>query len=380
MPTECFFNGIFQGKMVFTNTTSAMKNEQLRFLTTLLETPSPSGREIRAQQLWAGELKKYSSSVQCDSYGNTWAVFDAMEPDAPTLMIEAHADEIGFMIRYVTPEGFLRVECVGGSDTAIARGRRILFDGKKGPVMGITGNTAIHLRDADEKPPKTWELFIDVGASSDKEVEKMGLRIGDVGVYSDGPVFMNGKKIVCRALDNRINGFILSEIARSLAKRKTAPAWNIVLANTIQEEVGCIGAGMLAHRINPQAAICLDVTHATDSPGIDKARYGDVHLAKGPTLTHGTANHPLLLERLEKTAKKSKIHIQHEAAGRRTGTNTDALYTTRDGIPSALISLPLRYMHSPVETADMDDVLAVTELVIAFIDSLSPSDHFGYRL
>lgn len=325
-------------------------------------------------------MRQYTKDVQCDDYGNTWAVFPAQEKNVPTLMIEAHADEIGFMIRYVTPEGFLRVECVGGSDTAIAQGRRIRFSGKKGDVIGITGNTAIHLRDSSDKPPKTWELFIDVGASTDKEVAKLGLRIGDTGVYCDGVLTMNGKKLVCRALDNRLSGYILSEIGRSLSKSKSSPAWNIVLANTVQEEVGCVGAAMIAHRINPRAAICLDVTHATDSPGIDKARYGDVQLGKGPTLTHGAANHPLMLERLEATAKKSTINLQHEAAGRRTGTNTDAIYTTRDGIPSALVSIPLRYMHSPVETADLDDVSATVDLLCAFIASLSAADEFGYKV
>lgn len=357
-----------------------MKNEQLRFLTKLLETPSPSGQEINAQHLWASELKKYTKDVQCDSYGNTWATFEAATKDAPTLMIEAHVDEIGFMIRYITPDGFLRVECVGGIDTAIARGRRVIFAGRKGDVLGVIGNTAIHLRDADEKAPKTWDLFVDVGAGSDKEVEKLGLRIGDTGVYNDGPVTMNDRKLVCRALDNRLSGFILAELARVMSKDKNKPAWNIVLANTVQEEVGCIGAGMIAYRLNPQAAICLDMAHATDSPGIDKARYGDVHLGKGPTLTHGTANHPLMLERLEKAAKQSKVNLQHEAAGRRTGTNTDKIYTTRDGIPSALVSIPLRYMHSPVETVDLDDVDAAVKLVHNFITGLSKSDEFGYKI
>lgn len=357
-----------------------MNSEQIDFLTTLLETPSPSGFEMAAQQLWAAEMKRYTQSVQCDAYGNTWALIEAAGKDAPTLMVEAHADEIGFMIRYVTPEGFLRVECVGGSDTAIARGRRVAFAGRKGTVTGVIGNTAIHLRNADEKPPKTWELFVDVGADSDKEVEKLGLAIGDVGVYNDGPMTMNGKRLVGRALDNRLNGFILARIARTLKKDGIRPAWNIVLTNTVQEEVGCIGASMIAHRINPQVAICLDVAHATDSPGIDKARFGDIKLGKGPSLTHGTANHPLIVERLVKVAKKAKIALQHEAAGRRTGTNTDSIYITRDGIPSALVSVPIRYMHSPIETADLDDVDAATRLVCAFIASLSVVDDFGYKL
>lgn len=357
-----------------------MNKEQSAFLSKMLETPSPSGKEINAQRTWAKELSKYTSDVQCDAYGNTWATLEASSAKAPTLMIEAHADEIGFMIRYITDDGFLRVECIGGSDTAIARGRKICFSGAKGDVTGVIGNTAIHLRDQNEKTPKTWELFVDVGADSAEDVAKLGLAVGDTAVYCDGPFTMNGKRLVCRALDNRINGFVLAEIAKKLSKGKQKPAWNIVLANTVQEEVGCVGAGMIAHRIKPDAAICLDVTHATDTPGIDNARYGDVKLGKGPTVTHGASNHPLLLERLVKTAQKSKLNLQHEAAGRRTGTNTDSIYQTRDGIPTALVSLPLRYMHSPVETADLDDVKAVADLICAFINSLSKSDCFGYRI
>lgn len=200
-----------------------ISDDSLEFLTELLETPSPSGFEIDAQRIWADEMRKYTEDVQCDTYGNTWATFHADKENAPTLMIEAHADEIGFMIRHITPEGFLYVERVGGTDTAIARGRRVRFLGSQGEVMGITGNTAIHLREGGEKEPKIWEIYIDVGASSDKEVADLGLRVGHVGVYCDGPMLMNENKLVCRALDNRLSGFVLSEIAKRLVQAEEAP-------------------------------------------------------------------------------------------------------------------------------------------------------------
>ncbi|MEG2248108.1 MAG: M42 family metallopeptidase [Akkermansia sp.] len=357
-----------------------MNDDNFEFLTELLETPSPSGFEMEAQRLWADHLKQYTDDVQCDAYGNTWATFHAKNEEAPTLLIEAHADEIGFMIRHITSEGFLRIERVGGTDIAIARGRRIRFQGSQGEIFGITGNTAIHLRDADEKAPKTWDIYVDVGADSDKEVETLGLRVGHVGVYCDGPMMMNDKRIVCRALDNRIGGFILSEVARQLAKSKTAPSWNISLVNAVQEEVGGCGASMITHRLRPEAAICLDVTHATDTPGLDKGRYGDIKLGKGPSLSHGTANHPNIVTRLELVADKKEISIQHEAVGRYTGTDTDSMYISRNGVASALISLPLRYMHSPVETADMTDIQTTIDLICAFIKSLKKDDHFGHQL
>ena len=208
-----------------------ISDDSLEFLTELLETPSPSGFEIDAQRIWADELRKYTEDVQCDTYGNTWATFHAEAENAPTLMIEAHADEIGFMIRHITKDGFLYVERVGGTDTAIARGRRVRFLGSQGEVTGVTGNTAIHLREPGEKEPKIWEIYVDVGASSDKEVAELGLRVGHVGVYCDGPMLMNESKLVCRALDNRLSGFVLSEIARKLCKLKKPLAWKLMLAN-----------------------------------------------------------------------------------------------------------------------------------------------------
>lgn len=357
-----------------------MNDDSLEFLTELLEMPSPTGLEFEAQKLWAHELEQYADEVGCDAYGNTWAKFFAKDAKAPTLMIAAHADEIGFMIRYVTPEGFLRVERVGGSDVSIARGRRIRFLGSQGEVVGITGNTAIHLRSGEDTVPKTWDIFVDIGATSSKEVEDMGLRVGHVGVYCDGPLLLNNTKLVCRALDNRISGFILFELARKLKKSKKELTWNIVLLNAVQEEVGGHGATMATHRIRPDAAICLDVTHATDSPDLSKDKYGDIKLGKGPALAFGTANHPNVTARLEIAADKAGVSVQYEATGRCTGTDTDSIFISRDGIPSALVSIPLRYMHSPVEMADISDVDATVELLHSFIKVLKKNDDFRYSL
>ena len=357
-----------------------MNDDSLDFLTEILETPSPTGHEMDAQRLWAAQMKELTDAVKCDAYGNTWATLKAKGKDAKTLLLDAHADEIGFSIRYITDDGYLRVERLGGSDVAIARGRRIRFMGAEGEVIGVTGNTAIHIRDDDGKTPKLWELYVDLGASTREEVEELGLRIGHVGVYCDGPMLMNGKRLVCRALDDRLCGFILTEVARKLKEDKIKPAWNIVFGNTVQEEVGCIGAQMLTHRINPDAAICLDVTHATDSPGLDKGRYGDVKLGKGACLCHGPACHPKINARIELAAHKDNIPLQHETSGRTTGTNADSIFRSHNGVPCANISMPLRYMHSPVETADLDDVDTTIDLIVAFIKTLKKDDDFGHSL
>ena len=358
-----------------------MNKQSTDFLKKILETPSPTGMEIEAQRIWAKYIAPYTDTQECDAYGSTWATIRSKRKNAPTLMLDAHADEIGFSIRYITDDGFAHVERLGGSDVAIARGRRLRFFGSKGEVMGVIGNTAIHIRDDEGKAPKLWDLYVDFGCRNRAEVEALGLRVGDRAVYCDGPLMLNnGARLVCRALDDRLCGFILAETARTLKERKISPAWNIVFANTVQEEVGCIGAGMLTYRLAPDAAICLDVTHATDTPGLSSTRYGEVKLGLGPSLCIGPACHPKINARLEQVAEQGSLPLQRETSGRTTGTNTDSIFRSRTGVPSTNLSLPLRYMHSPVETADMGDVQATIDLLVAFIASLEVSDSFFHKL
>lgn len=358
-----------------------MKEEARAFLEELLNTPAPTGMEMDAQRLWAAYMKPFTDEQDCDAYGSAWAVLKSKQPNAPTLMLDAHADEIGFSIRYIDDKGFARIERLGGSDVAIARGRRLCFFGTDGEVYGVIGNTAIHIRDDKGQAPNLWDLYVDFGCDSREEVEALGLRVGDRGIYCDGPLMLNnGKRLVCRALDDRLCGFITAETARTLHEQGIEPAWNIVFANTVQEEVGCIGAQMLTYRIQPDAAICLDVTHGTDSPGLDKGRYGDVRLGKGGVLCFGPACHPNLNARLELVAQESGVPMQRETSGRTTGTNTDQIFRSRCGVPATNLSMPLRYMHSPVETADMGDVQACIDLLVAFIRSLKPEDDFRHKL
>ena len=265
-----------------------MNKKQQEFLEDYLNNASPTGHEMEGQRIWARYIAPYTDEQQVDAYGSAWAVLRSSKKNAPTLMLDAHADEIGFTIRYIDDNGFVRVERLGGSDVAIGRGRRLRFFGTDGEVYGITGNTAIHIRDDGDKAPKVYDLYVDFGCDSREEVEALGLRVGDVGVYCDGPLMLNnGKRLVCRALDDKLCGYITAEVARTLHQKGIKPEWNIVFCNTVQEEVGCIGAGMLTYRLQPDAAICLDVTHGTDSPGLDKGRYGDVKLGKGGVLING---------------------------------------------------------------------------------------------
>ncbi len=358
-----------------------MKQEDRDFLHQLLETPSPTGFEMPGQKVWAQWIGQHAAEVSCDAYGSTWATLPGRTERV--VMLAAHADEIGYMIKHIDERGFLRLDRVGGSDAATARGRRLHILGDKGPVPGIIGNTAIHLRrdeHGSEKAPAVHDLWVDVGASNPGEVAKLGIRVGHPAVYQDGPMEMAHKRVVSRALDNRIGGYIIAQVMKRVAAARKKPAFTLVCLNAIQEEIGGHGAMMATYRLKPDVCVCLDVTHATDTPGLDAAKHGSVKLGGGPTLTHGTANHPLVVKRLIDTAGEAKIPIQHEASSRFTGTDTDKIYHTREGVPSALVSLPLRCMHSVVETAHLDDVQRTIDLLAAFVLALREKDAFHQSL
>lgn len=351
------------------------------FLRELLETPSPTGFEMPGQRVWAKWLDPFASHVKCDSYGSIWATLKGKSEQ--TVMLAAHADEIGYMVKHIDSRGFLRLDRIGGSDVATARGRRLTILGDRGPVSGIIGNTAIHLRRDDhgvEKAPAIHDLWVDVGADDAAGVAELGIRVGHPAVYQDGPMELANRRIVSRALDNRIGGYIIAQVLRRISSIKPRPRYSLVCLNAIQEEIGGHGAMMASHRIFPDLCICIDVTHATDTPGIDPVKHGSVRLGAGPTVTHGTANHPLVVQRLIDVAARHEIPLQHEASSRFTGTDTDKIFHTREGIPSALVSLPLRCMHSVVETAHWDDIHHSIELLTQFVLSLKKDDTFAQSL
>lgn len=360
-----------------------MDDQARAFLFDLLNTPSPTGFEAAGQRKWAAYTRKFADRVENDAYGTTWATVEGGAKKPRRVMLEAHADEIGFIIKHVTKDGYLRIDRVGGSDTATARGRRIQFLGDKGPVIGIIGNTAIHLRRdslGDEKAPKIHELYVDVGASSPAEVKALGLRVGHPAVYSDAAIPFGKNRIVGRALDNRMGGFIIAQVIANLSRRKKKPASTVLAVNAVQEEIGGNGAKMAAYELKPDVCVVLDVTHATDTPGIDHSMHGEVTLGGGPSITHGTCNHPAVIARLMECADKLKISLQHESSSRYSGTDTDVIFTERGGIPCALISLPLRYMHSIVEMADLGDVEKVIDLLTAFVESVGEKDTFTVKI
>jgi putative aminopeptidase FrvX len=357
-----------------------MKSEAKQFLFRLLNTPSPSGFECEGQKVWMKYVGRFADSVENDAYGTAWATYNGRDPSS-RVMLEAHADEIGFMIQNITDEGMLFLNRIGGSDRALARGKRLKILGDQGPVLGVIGNTAIHLRDKEhDKLPEVHELFVDIGAKSKAEVESRGIRIGHPAIYTDTPEELIAGRIVGRAIDNRIGGFILSQVLANLSNQQERPTATVFTVNAVHEEIGGFGARMIAYRLEPTVAIILDVTHATDSPGIDRNRHGAVKLGAGPTVSHGTANHPLVVEKIMALAKEMEMPLQHEATSRTTGTDADDIYPTKGGIPSALVSIPMRYMHSTVEMIDFADVERCISLLTRFVNGVSGRDEFVARL
>jgi putative aminopeptidase FrvX len=350
------------------------------FLFRLLNTPSPAGFESEGQRTWMNYVRPFADSLENDAYGNAWATLVGLGSSA-RIMLEAHADEIGFMIQYITEDGFLYVTRIGGSDRAIARSKRLTILGDEEPVPAVIGNTAIHLRDKEsDKIPEVHELYLDVGANSKEEVEGRGIRVGHPAIYADTAEELVPGRIVGRAIDNRIGGFIVSQVVENLSTDASRPAATLFAVNAVQEEIGGSGMKMISYRLEPSVAIVLDVTHATDSPGIDRNKHGSIKLGNGPTITHGTANHPEVVKRLIKLANELEIPIQHEASSRFTGTDTDHVYAMRGGVPSALLSVPLRYMHSTVEMVNLSDVEQCVMLLTHFIRSIADKEEFTPKL
>ena len=356
-----------------------MRNESLEFLKTLLNTPSPSGHEARGQRVWLDYAKQFSDETFSDAYGNCVAVLN--KGGSPRLMLAAHADEIALVVNFITKEGFLYVRKLGGVDPAITKAQRVTIHTRTGPVKGVVGNVAPHLTkvDKEKKAPEIQDLFIDIGVTSDKEARKL-VRIGDPITLVDEFELLRGDLAIARAFDNRIGTFAVAETLRLLRESKTAPHAEICAVSNIMEEVGLLGARQIAYSLKPDVAVVVDVTHATDYPTVNQHQHGDVKVGRGPTITHGGCNHAEVVARLEAVAQKQKIALQHEAMSATSGTDTDVIFWTRGGIPSALVSLPNRYMHSPVELVSLKDLEQIPKLLAAFALSLKKGEEFKVKI
>jgi endoglucanase len=356
-----------------------MRDESLKFLRTLINTPSPSGFETRGQRVWLDYVKRYAEATETDAYGNAVAWLN--KGGSPRLMLAAHADEIAMTVNFINSEGFIYVRKVGGIDPAITKAQRVNIHTRSGSIRGVVGNVAPHLMrgEGEPKPPKMHDLFIDIGVSSRREAEKI-VRIGDPITLADEFEMLRGDRAVARAFDNRIGTFAVAEGLRLLRDTVRRLKAEICAVSNIQEEVGCLGARQIAYTLKPDVALVVDVTHATDYPTVSQAQHGDIKMGKGPTLTRGGPNHAEVVARLEAVAAEHKIALQHEAISSTSGTDTDAIFWTRGGIPSALISLPNRYMHSPVEVVSLKDLEQIPQLMAAFARSLKKGEQFKVKV
>lgn len=354
-----------------------IESSEYDFLEKLLVTPSPTGFESAGQKVWKEYVEQFADDVDTDAYGSAVAKLKTSF-DVITVMLEAHCDEIGMIVQHITDEGFIYLNKLGGSDSTITRAKRVFIHARDGIVSGVVGNTAIHLQEKKNgggSQPSWKDIFVDIGASSREEALKM-VQIGDPVTFSDDFEFLSDNILTGRGLDNRVGGYIIAQAFKKMGERRDELKVNVMALNSVQEEVGGYGARMMSYRLEPDMALVTDVTHATDTPGIDNKEHGLIKMGRGPVVQHGGANHPRIVEFIEQVCTRKKIEIQHEANSVRTGTDTDSIFYQKTGIPSALVSLPLRYMHSPVETASLGDINHVIELMVETVLALEPDQTF----
>ncbi|MBI1769419.1 MAG: M42 family metallopeptidase [Bacteroidetes bacterium] len=354
-----------------------MDKKSKQFLFDYLNNASPTGFEASGQQIWLDYIRPYINQHIVDVYGT---VVGVVNPKAQyKVVIEAHADEISWFVNYITDEGYIYVRRNGGSDHQIAPSMRVNIHTEKGIVKGVFGWPAIHVRDAaKEEAPSLKNIFIDIGAESKKEVEAMGVHVGCVITFVDELMEMNKNYLTGRALDNRMGGFMIAEVTRRLSENKKKLPFGLYIVNSVQEEIGLRGAEMISRRIKPDLAICTDVTHDTGSPMYNKKESGNLKCGLGPVVCYGPAVQNNVLKMIIHTAEKKKIPFQRQAVSRSTGTDTDSFAYSMEGVASALISLPLKYMHTTVETVHKEDVENVINLIYEVLLQIKPDHDYRY--
>jgi putative aminopeptidase FrvX len=360
------------------NRINVIDKKSKKFLKDYLSNASPTGYETKGQEIWIDYISPYVDEWHTDVYGTAYGI---IQPGKKyRVAIESHADEISWYVNYISDKGNIHVIRNGGSDQTIAASRRVNIHTPTGIVRGVFGWPAIHVRKGKDAnlAPTLENIFIDVAAKDKKEVEAMGIHVGCVVTYDDPYEEINKKCFIGRALDNRLGGYCMAEVARKIFEEKIKLPYSLYVVNSVQEEVGLRGAEMIAQTIRPDVAIVTDVTHDTSTPLIDPKQEGDIRLGEGPALTYAPSVHRKLLKLIEEAAMENKIPFQRQASSRSTGTDTDAFAYSNGGIPSALISIPLKYMHTTVEMAHFDDVDNLIRLVTASLKKIKSGHNFKY--
>ena len=353
-----------------------ISDHDIEWLSRYIRNASPTGNERTGQQLWLEHIRPYADDHLVDNYGNVVAIINPGQDFK--VVIEAHADEIAWYVKRIGDDGFIHVQETGGTDPGIAPSQRVNIHTSKGLVRGIFGWPAVHTRDVSQDAPKQSSIFICCGCESREEAEELGIQVGDFITYEAGFEILKQNHYVGRALDNRIGGFMIARIARMLRETGVKLPYTLYVVNAVQEEVGTQGAKMIAESLSPDCALVIDVTHDTTSPMMDKNKEGDIMLGKGPVITKAPPIHNKMRELLISTADEQGIPIQLAAMAQQTGTDADAFAYERGGIPTALLSLPLRYMHTTVETVHKSDVEQGIRLLYQALQKLGPDFDFKY--
>lgn len=357
-----------------------MRKESLEFLKEVLSVPSPGGCEAHFQEVWCKYVTPYADEIRTDSYGNAIAVLNPK--GNPQVMLDGHCDEISMMIKHIDEKGFLYVQAVGGIDTTALRARRVTIHTAKGPIRGVIGAVPNWLQkkannDQELKEPRIHELWIDIGACDARDAGRR-VSVGDAVTFIDEFEMLSDRIFAARACDDKIGVWLAAEAMRLVSLHK--PQCAVFACSSVQEETGCWGGKMLAGSLKPDVALVLEVTHATDSPGLDARQFGKVKLGEGPTVSIGRENHPEVVDRIRAVAAREKLPLQIETFSLVGGTNARELWTAQGGIPAAVIGVPDRYMHSTVETVDLLDVENTAKLVAAFCLDLKHGETFKVRI
>ncbi|WP_211311363.1 M20/M25/M40 family metallo-hydrolase [Halarchaeum salinum] len=353
-----------------------MHDDQREFLSNLLATASPSGFETPAQRVWVDYVERFADEVRTDDYGNAIAVYDG--GDGPELAVSGHADEIGFVVSAINTDGYLHLSPVGGSDRSVSKARQVHVHTADGPVNGVIGQAAIHVRDKDDTEyDDIEEMTVDIGAGDEDEARDL-VDIGDPVTFAQTPSPLRGSLLTARGLDNRVGVWVAAETLCRAAERGAEST--VYAVSTVQEEVGLSGAKMVGYDLDPDAAVAVDVTHASDHPEFPGNKHNEIALGDGPVVARGSTNHTAVVDAVRDAADDAGIDVQLQATGIRTGTDADAFYTSRSGIPSLNLGLPNRYMHTPAEVVNTEDLDAAADLLAAFAVRAAGRDSFAIDL
>ena len=349
------------------------------FLESLLDAPGPSGFEVRPARVWRTEAQGFADEISVDVTGNSFATIN--RDGSPRVMLAGHIDEIGLQVKHIDEEGFLWIDEIGGWDPQVLVGQTVTVLARDRDVPGVVGKKPIHLMTDEDrkKPTKTRDLWVDVGTESREATREQGIRVGDALVIAQGMRRLAGNRITSRAIDDRVGAFVVLETLRLLAARP--PAARTTAVATVQEEIGYSGGGARtgAYALSPDVAIAVDVTFATDVPGLEKKELGEHRLGGGPVLSRGASAHGRVFEELCEVAEREGIPYTVQASPKATRTDADAIFLTRAGVPTGLVSIPNRYMHSPNEIVDLRDLDHAAKLIAAFVRGLGPETDFTPR-